>query len=100
MEAETKNKKGLHFLNTAIVAVLLVSAIGCAAYIMFFHIGLADSLDFGAGAYYYADIPGFDRFVNGTHYTSETPMWVLILLFLAWGALMYKFWIWIDKVLK
>jgi hypothetical protein len=61
------------------------------------HLGLVDSLDFGAGAYYYADIPGFEKFVNGNHYHSQTPMWLLILLFLIWGYAMYRFWAWIEK---
>ncbi len=76
-----------------IVAVTLVTAL----YIMINGLGLIDSLDFGAGAYYYADIPGFEKFVNGNAYTSSTPMWVLIALFLIWGALMYKLWVWLDK---
>jgi hypothetical protein len=61
------------------------------------HLGLVDSLDFGAGAYYYADIPGFEKLVNGNHYHSQTPMWLLILLFLIWGYAMYRFWAWIEK---
>lgn len=60
-------------------------------------LGLVDSLDFGAGAYYYADIPGFEKYVNGDAYSSSTPMWVLIVLFLIWGAIMYKAWVWLDK---
>ena len=43
-------------------------------YIMFHHLGLIDSLDFGAGAYYYADIPGFEKYVDGSSYQSQTPM--------------------------
>lgn len=57
-----------------------------AAYIMANNIGLAEGLDFGAGAYYYADIPGFESIVNTNAYTSPVPMWVLIVLFLAWGT--------------
>lgn len=73
-----------------------VVLLGSVAYIMFHHLGLADSLDFGAGAYYYADIPGFEKLVDGSHYISETPMWVLIVLFLIWGAAMYRLWIWME----
>ncbi|MDY2725263.1 hypothetical protein BHF70_06985 [Anaerostipes sp. 494a] len=61
------------------------------------HLGLIDSLDFGAGAYYYADIPQFAKYVNGNYYTSPVPMWVLITLFLIWGYIMYRLWIWVDK---
>lgn len=82
-------------LGVSIAGILLLTA-----YIMINHLGLIDSLDFGAGAYYYADIPGFERFVNGDAYTSQTPMWVLIVLFLVWGYIMYRFWIWADKKWK
>ncbi len=71
-----------------------------AGYIMSHHLGLIDGLDFGAGAYYYADIPNFQTYVNGSHYTSPVPMWFLIVLFLIWGALMYRLWIWLDRKTK
>lgn len=76
-----------------IFAVSVITAVS----IMVRGLGLVDSLDFGAGAYYYADIPGFERFINGDTYQSPVPMWVLIVLFLAWGSLMYRLWLWIDK---
>ncbi len=69
-------------------------------YIMLNNIGLIDGLDFGAGAYYYADIPNFHQYVDGSHYTSPVPMWVLIVLFLIWGAIMYRLWGWLDKKWK
>jgi len=68
----------------------------CALYIMANGLGLVDSLDFGAGAYYYADIPAFERFVNNEAYRSPVPMWVCIVLFLAWGWLMYRLWVWLE----
>lgn len=77
-----------------IVAVFLL-----AIYIMVNGLGLVDSLDFGAGAYYYADIPQFAKYVNGEHFKSAFPMWVHIALFLAWGAIIYKIWTWLDKKL-
>jgi hypothetical protein len=83
-------KKILWFL---VIAAILVPVL----YIMCNHLGLVDGLDFGAGAYYYADIPEFSKYVNGSHYESGTPMWVLILLFLIWGALMYRFWVWMER---
>ena len=79
--------------------VILIASIALAAYIMINGLGLVDSLDFGAGAYYYADIPGFEKYVNGDAYASSTPMWVLIVLFLIWGAIMYRLWVWLDKKL-
>lgn len=85
--------KALNFIGIASTVLAILYGV----YIMVHHLGLIDSLDFGAGAYYYADIPGFANLVNGSHYTSQTPMWVLIVLFLAWGYLMYRLWVWVDK---
>lgn len=75
-----------------IIAVLLLTV-----YCMVNGLGLVDGLDFGAGAYYYADIPEFSKYVNGDHFTSQFPMWVHIVLFLIWGILMFRFWMWLDK---
>ena len=69
-------------------------------YIMGNGLGLVNGLDFGAGAYYYADIPQFGKYVNGSHFHTQFPMWFHIALFLIWGGVMYKFWIWLDKKLR
>ena len=84
-------------IGSVISLLILIVSVVTAIYIMANGLGLIDSLDFGAGAYYYADIPAFQRFVNGNAYTSETPMWVIIALFLVWGWLMYRLWVWADK---
>lgn len=91
-------KIGSKVINAAAVLVT-VAAVLVGIYIMIEKLGLVDGLDFGAGAYYYADIPGFEKFVNGSHYDNQVPMWVLILLFLVWGKLMYHLWSWLDKKL-
>lgn len=96
METEKKTVSYIRVLNILGI-VCTAAAVLCGIYIMVNQMGLIESLDFGAGAYYYADMPGFERFVNESHYTSQTPMWVLILLFLAWGYLMYRLWVWLDK---
>jgi Na+/H+ antiporter NhaC len=80
-----------------ITAVIAVPTLGTALYIMAHGLGLIDSLDFGAGAYYYADIPEFHKLVNGGQYVSGTPMWALILLFLIWGFIMYRLWVWLER---
>lgn len=77
--------------------VLILITLGLTLYCMVNHLGLIDGLDFGAGAYYYADIPEFAKYVDGNHYVSETPAWLLIALFLLWGLLMYKLWTWLEK---
>lgn len=86
------NKTG-KVLTVAVAAVILLSAI----YIMANGLGLQEELDFGAGAYFYADIPDFEKYTERTDYQAKLPYWVYVLLFLAWGALMYWLWKWIDK---
>ena len=79
---------------TVIVAVVTVLAV---IYIMINRIGLQDELDFGAGAYYYADIPEFEKYEKSVGYKARLPYVVYVILFLAWGALMYKVWKKLDK---
>ena len=59
--------------------------------------GLQEGLDFGAGSYYYADIPDFDKYLKWDAFTASLPYWVYVLLFLVWGVLMYLLWKWIDR---
>ena len=81
------------------VALIIVGGVTLflAVYIMANRLGLSDSLDFGAGSYYYADIPDFEKYVRDDAYQSTLPLWLAIVLFLAWGALMYLLWKWIDR---
>lgn len=74
-----------------------IAVVGVAIYIMAHRLGLQDELPFGAGSYYYADIPDFDKYLHWDAFTASLPYWVYVLLFLAWGALMYFFWIWVDS---
>ena len=75
-------------INLIITVLDVVSAL----YIMANGLGLIAGLDFGAGSYFYADIPNFSQYTDKTVYISETPMWLLICLFLIWGWLMYRIW--------
>lgn len=68
-----------------------------ALYIMAKGLGLVEGLDFGAGAYYYADIPGFENIMPEDAYKAKLPYIVYVLLFLVWGALMYWIWKKLDK---
>lgn len=74
-----------------------VLTIACAVYIMAHQLGLVPELDFGAGAYYYADIPDYQKYVQDGVYVAKLPYWVFVVLFLAWGWLMYRAWCWIDS---
>jgi len=80
---------------TTIVAVALT--VVCAIYIMVHQMGLVPELDFGAGAYYYADIPDYQKYMQDGTYESKLPYWCFVLLFLAWGWLMYRLWCWMDS---
>ena len=87
-------------LWTAFIILISVATIATTMYIMINGLGLVDSLDFGAGAYYYADIPDFQKYVEPEYYHTSIPMIVYILLFLAWGAIMFKLWGWLEKRIK
>ena len=88
--------RGRIFFKTVTI-VAMVTVLLCALWIMARRLGLAEGLDFGAGAYYYADIPDFDKVIRDDAYTTHIPFWVHAVLFLAWGALMYRLWIWLDR---
>lgn len=81
---------------TKATAVVAVAVVVCAVVIAVLHLGLVDDYDFGAGAYYYADIPGFETILNEDAYTTSVPTWLHIVLFISWGYLIYRLWIWID----
>ena len=81
----------------AVTILTVVAVLGCAIYIMAHRMGLVSGYDFGAGAYYYADIPGFEKVVSDDAYKTDIPVWVHIVLFLGWGWLMYRLWVWIDS---
>ena len=85
--------------RAARVALLVVGGaiLAAAVYIMVNRIGLDHELDFGAGAYYYADIPEFQKVLNWDIYQARLPFWVYVVLFLVWGALMYWVWTRIDR---
>lgn len=86
-------KKAAKVLTVIVAVVTLLAVI----YIMINRIGLQDELDFGAGAYYYADIPEFEKYEKSVGYKARLPYVVYVILFLAWGALMYKVWKKLDK---
>ena len=98
-EKEKRNPGYITWLNRLAVAAT-IAAIAEAVHIMKNGFGLLEQLDFGAGAYYYADIPGFASLVNGSHYQSPVSMPVLIILFLIWGFLMDRLWTWIESGTK
>ena len=81
------------------VALILVVAATLAGviYIMVRRLGLNPDYDFGAGAYYYADIPDYQKSLDWDSYTARLPFVVYLLLFLAWGFLMWRIWKRLDR---
>ena len=88
-----KHRKIIFYTATAIT---VVAVLVCAIVIVSKGAGLVEGYDFGAGAYYYADIPGFEKILNEDAHITSVPLWAHILIFLVWGWLMYRLWIWID----
>ena len=80
-----------------VTVIMAVTVIVMAAYIMINHLGLVEGYDFGGGAYYYVDIPEFEKIVDQDAFKAKTPIWVHVVLFLAWGWLMWRLWLWIDR---
>ena len=88
---------GWRKISRVVTIVVVVITLSLSLYIMAARLGLVDSLDFGAGAYYYADIPDFQKYVREDVYKTNVPYWVHVVLFLCWGWLMYRLWVWIDR---
>ena len=86
-------------MKKSTIATIIVSALVLAAvvYIMVRGLGLNPDLDFGAGAYYYADIPEYEKTLDWDVYTAQLPFWVYLLLFLSWGVVIWRIWKRIEK---
>lgn len=79
---------------TVLMAVIVILT---ASYIMINRLGLVDGYDFGLGAYYYVDIPEFDKIVDENAFNNKVPLWIFFLLFFAWGWIMWRLWLRIDR---
>lgn len=84
-------------MNRKFHVVTTAAVIAAVAVIMVNSWGLSDELDFGAGAYYYADMPGFEQWFDKAFYTSYMPLWVYATLFFLWGAVAYRLWVILDR---
>ncbi len=81
-----------------VTAIMVVTVLICAVYIMVNRLGLVEGYDFGGGAYYYVDIPEFQKILpDEDAFQAKTPVWVHVLLFIAWGWLMWRLLDWVDK---
>ena len=88
------NKK---ILYKTVTVIMIVTVIVIAAYIMINRLGLIEGYDFGGGAYYYVDIPEFEKIVDEDAFRTTVPVWVHVVLFIAWGWLMWRLWLWLDN---
>ena len=79
------------FIFSIVVSVIIV---------MYKNMGLISKFDFGAGAYYYTDIPNFEKYINNSIFKTKFSMWFLTTLFLIWGAFVYKLWYYIDRKIE
>ena len=79
------------FIFSIVVSVIIV---------MYKNMGLISKFDFGAGAYYYTDIPNFEKYINNSIFKTKLSIWFLITLFLIWGVFVYKLWCYIDRKIE
>ncbi len=86
-----------HIIYRTVTILMVVAVLSCAIYIMMNRLGLVEGYDFGLGAYYYVDIPEFEKIVDQDAFEAKTPVWVHVLLFIAWGWVMWRFWLWVDS---
>ena len=87
-----------HIIFKVITIIVVVITLFLAGWIMANQLGLVDGYDFGAGAYYYADIPTeqYSEIVDEDAYKTSVPHWIFYVLFFAWGYLMWRLWVWIE----
>lgn len=86
-----KNNAGRIFTIILFIVILLA-----CIYVMATKKGLVEGLDFGAGAYYYADIPEFEKYVFTKETGKSLPYRVYVILFIIWGYLMFLLWKWVE----
>ena len=88
-----------HKIFKVITIVVVVITLFLAGWIIANKLGLVEGYDFGAGAYYYADIPTeqYSEIVNEDAYQTSVPKWIFYVLFFAWGYLMWRLWVWVEK---
>ena len=91
------NKK--HKIFKVITIIVVVITLFLASWIMANKLGLVEGYDFGAGAYYYADIPSeqYQQIEPQGDLQTSVPKWIYYVLFFAWGYLMWRLWVRVEK---
>lgn len=80
----------MRVITIAVVVITLVLVL----YIILTRQGLVPEYDFGAGAYYYADIPAdqYQEIDPDGAYQTTVPKWIFYVLFLGWGWIIWRIW--------
>ena len=88
-----------HIVFKVITIVVVVITLLLAFWIMANKMGLVEGYDFGAGAYYYADIPTeqYNEIDPKGDYPTSIPKWVFYVFFVAWGWRMWRLWVWVES---
>ena len=91
------NKK--HLIFKVITIAVVVITLFLAGWIMANQLGLVKGYDFGAGAYYYADIPTeqYAEIDPEGDLQTSVPKWIYYVLFFAWGWLMWRLWVRVEN---
>lgn len=89
--------KNLKIILKYLWNIFIISVIVSVIIVMYKNMGLIAEFDFGAGAYYYTDIPNFEKYINNSIFKTKFSMCFMIVLFLIWGVFVYKLWCYIDK---
>ena len=91
------SKRNIVFKVITIIVVVITLLL--AIWIMANQLGLVEGYDFGAGAYYYADIPAeqYSEIDHEDAYQTSIPKWIFYVLFFAWGWLMWRLWVWVER---
>lgn len=92
--------KNLKIILKYLWYLFILSIIVSVVIVMYKNMGLISKFDFGAGAYYYTDIPNFEKYINNSIFKTKFSMWFLITLFLIWGVFVYKLWCYIDRKIE
>lgn len=82
---------------TRFCVILFVLSIIASVYVMINGVGLIDGLNVGSGQYYFTDIPNWKDYFLNDAYKSPFGIPFLTFLFVVWGVIMYKLWVWLDK---
>ena len=84
---------------TIFCVLLFIASAVAAVFIMKNGTGLINGLDVGSGQYYFTDIPNWKHYFLTDAYDCPFGIPFLTFLFVVWGVIMFKLWVWLEKKL-